>query len=835
MSIKKHMNKIRKKFPLPSVMKVFLLLLLAIGVITALFIAHLIISFSRMKEIKPLESYSGYSVPTRVYDIKGRLITEFFKEKREIVAYKDLPPYLIQALVSTEDRTFFKHHGFNPWAMFKGVVIDPLMGKGIRGGSTISQQLAKGLFTHSEKTITRKLIELWYAFQIEKKYSKEEILELYFNQFEFGHGTHGIETAAEFYFKKHASELTLGEASLLAGLVNAPNRFSPIRHPYRAQARHRVVLNSMVEMGFITKAQADATFENFWSHYDQEFKNTSVSANTTQNNPAPYFTEYIRKFLLKKYGPEKLYNEGLSVYTTLDLDKQKIARKEMQKAISDEQKNYDMDFKKYRALFRSQNEDLIDMTSLVFGLDNIPIGPKKVKRNLENMTKKYDDMIYLSSFIFGMDDINEKIYEARYNISRMVSKKNDQVEGALVSLDPKNGYIEAMVGGKDFNYANQFNRATMAKRQMGSSFKAIYYSIALDNRLMTPATVFKDAPIVYHNAAGAEWIPRNYSGTFRGNLRVRQALQFSVNVVSVQVWDLLLRRLGYTRTSKTLSKFFGLPLPEIKKRVKPQMAFALGVGIFSPLEVAQAFSVFPNEGHEVRAIGILRVKDRFGKVLDDFEIQRNLKKSSDDRVISPQTAFIMDDLLSTVLFHGTGAGASHRAGFTYPAGGKTGTTSNWKDAWFAGFTPKLTTVVWIGFDNSSKSLGRHRSAARVAAPPWMRYMKQVCQLDPPENFHNPGGIIQKEIGAKTGLLATPYTPETVLEYFLPGTVPDKYSPISNANEMPGVEMKSLTDVNFLHETNNKENKGQEDPFGKIDSQDDSIGDMNDTLKLDSGL
>ncbi len=834
MTIKRAVHKVRKKLPITRLQKIFFGILIALGALTGLFIAQVNIAFTRLKDIKPLETYSGYAVPTRVYDIHGSLVTEFFKEKREIVAYEDLPPYLIQALIATEDRVFYNHHGFNPWAMFKGVIIDPLMGRGVRGGSTITQQLAKGLFTESEKTILRKGIEMWYAFQIEKKYSKEEILELYFNQFEFGHGTHGIETASQFYFNKHAKDLTLAEASLLVGLVNAPNKFSPIRHPYRAQDRHKVVLGSMISMGYITKAQADAAFEEFWGNYSETFKNKSVSANRTVDNPAPYFTEYIRQILLDKYGEDMLYNGGLQIYTTLDLKKQEAARKVMKESIAEEQANYDKEFRYYQKLFTSQNEDLIDMLSLVMGLDNIPIGPQKTKKNIEDLSREYDDILYLSSFLFGIDDVNEKVFETRYNLENIVSRKKNQVEGALITLNPKNGYIEAMVGGKDFSYANQFNRAVLAKRQMGSSFKAIYYGIAMDNRLITAGDVFDDSPIVYYNEAGAEWTPRNYSGTFSGKQRIRQALQKSINVISVQVWDILRRRLGYTRMSKTLAKFFGLSVKEIQNRVQSQMAFSLGVGLFSPLEVAQAFGVYANRGRQVQALGILKVSDRFGKVIDDFEFQRELNKNADDFVISPQTAFIMSDILKSVLFHGTGAGAVSKYGFYYPAGGKTGTTSNWKDAWFAGFTENMVTVLWIGFDEASKSLGRGRSASTVAAPAWVRYMKEACQIDPPPPFYNPGGVVSKEICERTGLLPTPYTPNTIIEYYLPGTTPKTMSPISNDTEIPGVHYDKLNDVDILQKQNGNKTGNDGDPFDNIKPDDGGLGDL-DSIDMKSDL
>jgi len=525
MGIKSFLYNTRKNVPVKRMQKIFFALLIIIGLISGYFIAQIIISFDELSDIRPLETYSMYSVPTKVYDINGRLITEFFYQKRELVSYSQLPEYLIQALIATEDQEFYHHHGFNPWAMFKGVFINPLLGKDIVGGSGITQQLAKVLFTQGEKTVFRKLIELWYAVQIEKKYSKEEILELYFNLNYFGHGCYGIEAAAQFFFQKNVSELNLAEGSFLAGVVQAPSRYSPIFQPYLSQKRHWTVLVSMVNMGFITQDEAQNAFENFWENYTTSFKTIGLTASRNESNMAPFFTEYVRQILIEKYGEEEVYTGGLQVYTTLDLDKQIAANEELKKGLDKAQTTYDAEFKQAQVAVKKNNEDLVDMLSLVFGIDSITLGQKKAKMKLEGLINDFDDVVYMSSYIFGLDQVNIKMKQ-RDMLSTLVSKKQDQIEGALISINPKTGYIEAMVGGKEFNYGNQFNRAVQAYRQMGSSFKPLYYAVAIDARLITPATVFQDMPIYYENQYGQKWIPRNYSGNFKGALRVRTALQF---------------------------------------------------------------------------------------------------------------------------------------------------------------------------------------------------------------------------------------------------------------------------------------------------------------------
>jgi penicillin-binding protein 1A len=795
MSLKKFWHEARKNFPLTTMQKVFFAALIVIGFLTGIFIAQIIVTFSDLKDIKTLENYSTYAVPTKVYDINSKLITEFFLEKREIVSYKELPESLIKAIISIEDNDFYKHHGFNFLAFMRGVILDPIMGKRARGASTLTQQLAKGLFTSGERSVFRKLIELWYAFQIEKKYSKEEILELYFNQVYFGHGCYGVQAAANYFFNKNAKDLTLGESSLLAGLVQLPTSYSPIFSPYKAQKRHATVLYAMAKLGYITQDEATETFESFWDNYASTIKAKGISIQRSENNPAPFFTEYVRMQLIEQYGEEKLYSGGLQIFTTLDVEKQKYANQEMISGLSNEQINYDAETRVYSARYKAEYEDIIDLLSLTFGIDNIKIGPAKVMNRLEEMVKKYDDMLYLTSFTLGLDSINRKI-KSRYILSSLIRKKMDRIEGALVSVNPKTGYIEAMVGGSEFSYANQYNRAVLMKRQMGSMFKPVYYAIALDKKLITPATVYEDKPMIYQDVAGNLWAPRNYEGTFRGKLRIRQALQYSVNLVSIQVWDMMLRTIGYNTIVSLMSDYFGMGKEDGKKRVQPQLAYALGVGTFSPLEIAHAFGIFANNGIAIKPISILKVKDRYGRTLQDLEMVRDMDKSTRQTVMDPGSAYLMQSMMYDVLYHGTGASAAVETEFHLTAGGKTGTTPNWKDAWFAGFTKNLVTVVWFGFDDANRSLGRHRSAAVVAAPVWMRYMKQALKDTPDVPFTPADNVVEVSVCATTGYLPTEFCPHVIPEYFLRNTGPSKrcdvHTSLESAKEEEKLQMELLT-------------------------------------------
>ena len=420
MSIRKYLLQTRKKFNLTSVQKIFFGALIALGFLTGLFVAKIIITFSDLKDIRSLEDYSSYSVPTQVYDINGKLITEFFQQKRDIISYKDLPDSLIKGIIAIEDREFYTDNGFNFFSLIRGALIDPLMGKRARGASTITQQLAKMLFTTGERSVFRKMVELWYVFQIEKKYSKEEILELYFNKAYLGHGCYGVEAASEFFFGKNVKDLSLGEASLIAGLEQSPENYSPINHPYRAQSRHKEVLNAMADMGFISKSEADAAFDDFWQNYSSEIKAKDITVQ--RDTYVDTFTEYVRGLLKDKYGEDRLYSGGLQVYTTLDIDKQKIAISEVKSGLSNEQANYDAETLSTSKIYKESYMDIIDLLSLTFGIDSMGIGDAKLKDKIDDVFNNYGDMLYLYSFGFGLDSINSKIMN-RNDIANTAQKK----------------------------------------------------------------------------------------------------------------------------------------------------------------------------------------------------------------------------------------------------------------------------------------------------------------------------------------------------------------------------------------------------------------------------
>ncbi len=755
-------------------------LFIVLGVVTlgaGVGLTKMFISFNDLTTLQQSNEYSRFSVPSKVYDIKGRFISEYYKEKRDLVSFSDLPQNLIRAIIATEDNSFYEHGGANFVAMFQGAVIGPLLGKRARGGSGLTQQLAKLMFTDSAVTIQRKLIELWYTFQLEKKYTKEEILELYFNLIYFGHGQHGIQAASEFYFQKNTKDLSLGEASFLAGLPQAPSRYSPIINYKGAQARHRVVLDAMVRNSFISQELANKTFEEFWNNYDETFIAVTRNIKDESANVAPYFVEYVRQQVLSKYGEELLYTGGLEIHTTLNLDYQHIANVEFKKALDAEQELYSAHHNYNSQRLQDSYGDVLELLGLGLGLDGISFGESRVKKLIKHTVTEDQDMLSLISSMLGIDSASREI-EKLYQVDNLVDRKVNSVEGALISIDPHTGYIQAMIGGKEFSVANQFNRATQARRQLGSTFKAFVFAIALDNKIITPSEIFVDEIISYQLPNGGSWTPRNYSGTYGGPMTVRRALTLSINIITIQIWERMLKQVGYSRIAERFSLFFGEENNDAFKRRFPQeMATALGTGTASPLSVAQGYSVFINGGKTVTPISILKVYDRYGKLLDDYQTAH--KALPQQQVISKETALLMQSILNDVVRRGTGAGAAGRAGYKYfpSTGAKSGTSANWTDAWFSGFTEKTSTVIWIGLDSSSRSLGRGRSSSLVSAPVWFNYMNQVSDLDRPAELPfmtDKTGLQPAFVSPYTGLLTTAGDPMGYTEYFLRGTTPQTY-------------------------------------------------------------
>ena len=726
-----------------------------------------------LPQISSLKDYQP-SIVTNVYAYDGTRIAEFYLERRIVVPLEKIPQKLIWAFVAAEDSRFFEHEGIDFFGILRASWKN-IKARGIvQGGSTITQQVTKSLLLSPERSFTRKFREAILAYRIEKHLSKQEILFLYLNQIYLGHGAYGVEAAAQNYYGKHLDELDLAECAMLAGLPQAPSRYSPYSHPQRAKERQVYVLNQMVADGYISAEEAAAALA-----YNVEIKERE----NWDIGKVPYFTEHIRRYLEEKYGQEVLYREGLQVYTTVNVPFQKAAQKAVKKGL------YELDKRQgYRGPvahlapeeIEPYFQKLKEATETAGGLEQgtvvkgVVIALSGEEKNvsvrmsqglgvvpLENMewARKPDPEIAYGTVkvrdpaeVLSVGDvILVRLLELdQENGNWLLALEQDpEVQGALLCMENGTGHVRAMVGGMDFN-TSQFNRAIQSRRQPGSSFKPFTYAAALDKGY-TPATVIIDSPIIYtDDQMDWKWKPKNYKEKFYGPTLFRTALIFSRNVVTIKI----VRDIGIDYLID-YARRFGITSP-----LSRDLSLALGSSGLSLLELTNAYSVFANLGELVSPVFITKVLDRHGNVLEENRTQK-------ERVLDKDTAYIMTHLLQEVVKYGTGWRA--RA-LKRPAAGKTGTTNKLQDAWYIGFTPSYVTGVWVGFDDD-RTLGKYETGSRAASPIWVDYTRKVLRTEPVKVFTVPENVVFAKIDPKTGLLANPGDDTAVFEAFKEGTAP----------------------------------------------------------------
>jgi penicillin-binding protein 1A len=685
---------------------VFALLVLfaaAVGAASGL----LLVYSTDLPQVDELEHYRPSSV-TELYDDQGRVIGTFALQRRVIATYDDYPQILRDALVSIEDKDFYKHSGINLWRIVGAAYRDIESGGKVQGASTLTMQLARNLFLSPDRSFYRKMQESLLAIQIERRFTKAQIFTLYANQIFLGHGAYGYEAASEYYFSKPAKQLKLEEAALLAGLPKAPQYYSPINHPDRAVKRRNLVLNALLEDGKITAAQA-AEAKN---------KPLVLKVQKDPNSLAPYYVEEIRRYLEAKYGTDQVHQGGLRVYTSLDMDMEKAARQALLDGLVAYERRHGWRGKlvnvvaqgtllaKYvdadwddepevngyiHALVTQVSTTAAEVhfgryTAALAPTDAAPWIPPRSKTKLSDLLHP-GDVVYVK--ILSLDPANK---------ARVSLEQDSGTEGALVAIDNATGGIKAMVGGRDFNLS-KFNRATQALRQVGSSFKPYVYAAAIDQGA-TPDETILDVPTTFQTASGP-YTPHNYDGKFEGTITLRRALAQSRNIPALKLAD----RVGI-KTVIDYAHRLG-----VTENIPAYLPIALGSAEITPLEQAYAFSVFPNDGLRVAPRYITKVTDYEGRILEE-------DYSDAKDAISSRTARIMTYMLREVVLHGTAAAA---AKMPYPLAGKTGTTNDFTDAWFVGFSPNLTCAVWVGFDEK-KSLGEKETGARAALPIWMQFM-----------------------------------------------------------------------------------------------------------------
>ncbi len=731
-----------------------LLFLLVLLLLISPFLYFVTIYYQTYDIISGINIYQP-NLATKVYDVNGQLISEIFDENRTFVDIKKVPKHVIRAFVASEDRSFYKHRGFDVKAILRALVIDVFKGEIRQGGSTITQQLVKKLYTRGERTFRRKLIELFIAKEFEKMYSKDQIMEMYLNLIYFGHGTYGINSAARFYFDCGAEDLTPVQSAVLASMIAAPNRYSPLRNPEESHERSKQVLYSMIEEGFITRDDAISGFYDFWARYLDSIKLRfpTLGVRNRKNDLAPHFTEYIRRIMVQQYGEDKLYREGLSIHTTLDLRIQKAAEETLRTGLEKQ--------KKITALYNRSKFLHFDTMVAERYSPGKKLPPRDLKARvgtLSHIRNELVDEMDLCGLLFDMDDmaVSSEKYLEEYDWFR----SSGGAEGAIVALEPQTGHIAAMIGGSEFDLRNQLNRAVQAYRQPGSAFKVFVYGAGIESGAITASTSFFDV-----SADDMEphrgWRPRNYDKKSRGLVRVRPALALSLNTIAVKTYE----RVGGDRIARFASKLMGLTTDRFK--VDPTLA--LGTSEVTPLEMARGVAVYANGGREVKPHCICYILDRNGRKIYDAA---ESSKSKPRQLVSPGVAFIMTSLLREVIESGTASYAVRKnAGFRLPAAGKTGTNTAFRDAWFVGYTPDLAAAVWIGCDVPKFSLGHAQSGAHSAAPIWGNFMREVYRFRKRQKFPSmPAGVIMRSVCGVTGNLPSPSCP-VVTEYFLKGHGP----------------------------------------------------------------
>ncbi len=657
---------------------------------------------NRCPSISVLEKYRPRQT-SKLFAADGRFVAELGLERRTLVPIAQIPKVVKSAFIITEDRRFYEHNGIDLVGVLRAGITNVLRGGYAQGFSTITMQLARNVFPQQltrEKSPLRKLREVKIARAIESKYSKDHILELYLNQIYLGSGAYGVETASERYFGKSVRELNLAEAATLAALPKAPGRYDPRRFPDRAIQRRNTVLELMRREGAIS--DADASLAKAYP--------LRLAHSGTSGDVAPYFVEWVRQALEAKFG-ERIYEEGLRVYTTLDLELQGAAERALERQLK--------------------------------AVEGGAAGP------------------------FPHRTFEEIMASSAASDEPAPGTVTPYLQGAFIVLDPRNGAVRALVGGRDYD-DSKFNRATQALRQPGSTFKPIVYATAIQSG-RPPSYILDDAPIELPQIAGDTWQPRNYDLKFEGPMVMRRALYQSRNMPAI--------RLGMELGEQSvvdMARKFGLttPIPEYP-------SIHIGSADVIPLQMVAAYSTFANLGWRVAPLAILRVEDAKGKEIWKPEITR-------EQVLTPEESWLMVDMMKDVLRRGSAAGAVANSGFNLPAGGKTGTTNDYTDVWFIGYTADLVAGVWMGFDKPQKIMP-NAQGGRLAAPAWTQFMIEAYQRKPsPPDWPRPSSLVSRQVDDFTGLLANPGCPaaDAYFEWFIPGTEPIAECPPRAAGSRP---------------------------------------------------
>ena len=733
-----------------------LLVTILIGILTGIILVYqkgFPDQIKNLEDIKPI-------VTTVIYDDMSNPIKEYAIENRKIIRSSDIPDFLKKAIVIAEDKQFYEHWGIN----FKGVmraISGIIMHKKRGGGSSITQQLARNLFLTREISIKRKLKEMLLSIQIERNYTKDQIITFYCNQIFLGANVYGVESAANYYFGKKAKDLSLAEAATIAAIIPNPNGiYNVFRRPKRVLQRRNYILKNMLKSGYITEEQYKEAIKEELPDTPHFKKKESLG---------DYFLEEVRKYMEYKYGDKLLYQDGLKVYTTLNQEMQKWAEESLKKGLRNLDKRRGWRFKKKRSNLLKESKDI--RTYQLKDWKNIEIKENGIYKGIVLSVNKRVAKVRISDYMGILRNKNAEW--TKYNIRRLfkrgdvilvkVLKKNDkkktldlyleqepEVQGAIIVVDNKTGKIKAMVGGYDFN-KSKWNNATQALRQTGSTFKPIIYTAALENGY-TPATLINDEETVFDNQWTKEpWIPQNHTKDHKGPLTLRRALEQSRNIVTAKIVE----QITPPKVVEYAKKF------GITARLQPYMSIALGTFEVTLKEMVAAYTVFPNYGIRVNPYFVEKIRNRNNNILEETYPDRKM-------VVEPDVAFVMNYLLQGVVKYGTGWRARK---LNCIIGGKTGTTDDYTDAWFIGYSPTYTVGVWVGFD-IKKNLGHEETGSRAASPIFVSFFKKLLEkYSDNKKYRKPSGVVMVKIDKYTGKLLTPDCLYPFNEYFLSGTEP----------------------------------------------------------------
>jgi len=732
----------------------FFIIAAAAGAIAGLAVAAAI----RVPQVDTLAQFSPKLI-TQFFDRSGASFASYARERRLMLDQSEIPPLLQNAMIAAEDASFFTHGGIDALGVARSALVNLRRGRHAQGASTITMQVARMLFLTSEKSWKRKISQAFLAVELEKRLAKEQILAMYLNLVFLGHGNYGMESAARSYFGHGVRELTLPEAATLAGIVQRPSQFSPYRHPERVVSRRNYVLNRMLEEGWISPA----------AHKEAIAASLVVTRQRARADIGPFFAEEVRKYLEQSYGEERLYQEGLQVHTTLDATMQYAAEAALRDGL------LRLDHRRgYRGpILRGQPLDLDpDAIEALVGRNPVPESwlPGLVL-SVDSQTAKVrtpEAEIALSAVSVSWTGRKPKDVLSPGDIAwfRVATEdkhpertfwrleQEPQIEGAAIVLESATGAVRALVGGWDFR-RNRFDRATQASRQVGSAFKPFVFGAALENGWTAADTLF-DAPTIFIGSDGLpSYSPRNYYRRYYGMITLRRALELSVNVTAVKLMDLVGvdRAVDFARRTG-----IGAPLP-------PYPSLALGSADIVPMELAASYAAISNQGVYVRPFFVDRVQAPGGAVLEQH-------RPDATKAMEPAVAFVLTSMMEGVVDRGT---AGKIADLPLDIAGKTGTTNDYTDAWFVGYTPRYTILTWVGYDQK-KTLGKKMTGAEAALPIWREIAEAGLKdgwLREGEQFAVPPGVSLRAIDYKTGLAAAPGAPKVIEEAFVAGTGPDR--------------------------------------------------------------